>query len=66
MRCHISEDRVSQVDGNAGGSWYKGFEDEQFVCFTGEGWYVESREGEFGPFQSLKDAEDFYYSRFNH
>jgi hypothetical protein len=30
------------------------------------GWYVESREGEFGPFPSRRAAEDFYYSRFRH
>ena len=46
------------------GNWYKGFDDEQFICLMNEGWYVESREGEFGPFDDLKDAEDFYYKRF--
>ncbi len=66
MRCHISEKRAGSVNGDAGGNWYKGFEDEQFICTTDEGWFVESREGEFGPFDSLKDAEDFYYSRFKH
>ncbi len=66
MRNPIPEKRSGPTDGDVRHHWYQGFDDEQFIHLAGSGWYVESREGEFGPFQSRKDAEDFYYSRFRH
>jgi len=33
---------------------------EHFVCYMGEGWYVETPQDEYGPFQSLRDAENYY------
>ena len=66
MRNHSIFRPVSRAGSDSSHQWYKGFDDEQFICFTNDGWYVESREGEFGPFESLKEAEDFYYERFRH
>jgi len=64
MRNHSISRPVGRAGGDSSHQWYKGFDDEQFICFMNEGWYVESREGEFGPFDSLREAEDFYYVRF--
>jgi hypothetical protein len=59
-------ERTSNPAGdNSDDRWYAGFDDEQFVRTAEDSWYVESREGVFGPFQSLKDAEGFYYKRFS-
>ena len=30
-----------------------------FVCYMKDGWYVETRSDEYGPFQTLRDAENF-------
>jgi len=30
-----------------------------FICYLDDGWYVESRDGEFGPFPDLGAAENF-------
>jgi len=38
---------------------------EHFVCYMGEGWYVETPQKEYGPFQSLRDAENYYENRFS-
>ena len=37
---------------------------QHFICYMGDGWYVETRQSEYGPFQSLRDAEDFCENRF--
>ena len=66
MQNHSMFKPVSRASGDSSHQWYKGFDDEQFICFMNEGWYVESREGEFGPFDSLREAENFYYERFRH
>ncbi len=64
MRNHSISKPVRRADNDFSDQWFKGYDDEQFISFTNEGWYVESREGEFGPFENLKEAEDFYYERF--
>ncbi|MDJ0806087.1 MAG: hypothetical protein QNJ78_04565 [Gammaproteobacteria bacterium] len=66
MRSQFSVKRETSEYDDSGDRWYAACDDEQFVCAPDKGWYVESREGEFGPFPSLQDAEDFYYSRFRH
>ena len=33
--------------------------EEQFICFMKDGWYVQNRRGEAGPFDSLREAEIF-------
>ena len=66
MRNHSISKPVSRAGTDSSQPWYKGSVDEQFICSTNDGWYVESREGEFGPFESLKAAEDFYYKRFRY
>jgi hypothetical protein len=66
MRNQCGCEPVTRRINDSSDQWYKGYADEQFICFTNDGWYVESREGEFGPFENLKDAEDFYYERFKH
>lgn len=66
MRSQFSNKQVNRTTRAETHQWYEGFDDEQFIHSTNGGWFVESREGEFGPFQSQKDAEDFYYSRFRH
>jgi len=35
-----------------------------FICNLGDGWYVETRLKEYGPYQNLRDAEDFCDRRF--
>ena len=66
MRTPVSEKRAKIAGGDSQHRWYAGFDDEQFIHLTDGNWYIESREGEFGPFQSRQAAEDFYYSRFRH
>jgi len=66
MRSSIPQKRAGPASGDSRPHWYAGFDDEQFIHSSDGSWYVASREGEFGPFQSRKDAEDFYYSRFRH
>lgn len=66
MRSQIFEKRAGPAGCDSRDHWYAGFDEEQFIHALDGGWYVESREGEFGPFQNRKDAEDFYYSRFRH
>ena len=66
MRSSMVEQKTSPAGGDSQDRWYAGFDDEQFILGADAHWYVESREGEFGPFPSRQAAEDFYYSRFRH
>ena len=40
-------------------------EEDYFICHINGSWYVESREGEIGPFLSLWEAEQYRDSQFN-
>jgi hypothetical protein len=35
-----------------------------FICLMSNGWYIETREGEFGPYQSVGDAMEFCEKKF--
>jgi hypothetical protein len=64
MRSQFPGKNASPTSGDGKNHWYAGHGEEQFVYSKNDGWYVESREGEFGPFKSLQDVEEFYYKRF--
>jgi hypothetical protein len=40
-------------------------EEDYYICHINGSWYVESREGEIGPFLSLWEAEQYRDSQSN-
>lgn len=56
---------ANQVESESYGSNREVVNSEHFVCHMGEGWYIETSQDEYGPFQSLRDAENYCEKRFS-
>jgi len=65
MISRCSNHNPTQAKPERYGSYQNPPGNDHFVCYMGDGWYVETRRNEYGPFQSLRDAEDFCEGRFN-
>ncbi len=65
MISRCSNHTPTQVRPELNGTYQVASKIEHFVCYMRDGWYVETRYDEYGPFQSLREAEDFCESRFN-
>lgn len=59
MRNYFTDTRISPRLDVSAHRWHRRFEESQFICCMEDGWYVESLDGEFGPFDNLLDAENF-------
>ena len=64
MRNQVSGRSVPQPQSGIIDRWYEAHTHERFFCVMSKGWFIETREGEAGPFSSLQEAEHFLENQY--
>lgn len=64
MRNQAVGQGTAQADRGIIDRWYEAYTHERFFCVMSKGWFIETREGEAGPFTSLQEAEAFLETQY--
>ncbi len=65
MRNQVSNREAPRSEIGIIDRWYEAYTHERFFCVMSKGWFIETREGEAGPFSSLQEAEHFLEDQYS-